>query len=352
MAYRSLREFLDRLERAGELVRVREPVDLRLDMAALADRAAKQEGPALLFERPSSGELPVAMNLFGTRRRTSWALSCEDFEEPARELRELLHLAPPQGLWEKLKMIPRLGKLASYTPRHVSGGPVQEVVDREPDLSRLPVLTTWPHDGGPFVTLPQVITRDPETGIRNVGMYRLQVLGPRRLAMHWQLHKTATAHYRGYKKKGERMPVAIALGGDPALTYCASAPLPPNVDEYLFAGFLRGEAVQLVKGIATGLDVPADVELLIAPLAGVGPKWPLSSEILAPILAWYVVDDFQSAVNLSIDLNFYGGVGHTCVIYSRDDAKIREYGLRMPAGRLRIRAPRCMIPRRRLRSIE
>ncbi len=278
MAYRSLREFLDRLDRAGELVRVTDPVDPVLEMAALADRAAKQGGPALLFENPRSGKLPVAMNLFGTRRRTSWALSTSDFEEHAEALRALLHMAPPQSFWEKLKLLPRLGKLAAMTPKHVSSGACQEVVDREPDLGILPVLTTWPHDGGPFVTLPQVITRDPETGIRNVGMYRLQVLGPRRLAMHWQLHKTATAHYRAYQKRGERMPVAIALGGDPALTYCASAPLPPNVDEYLFAGFLRGEAVQLVKGVATGLDVPADAEIVIegfvdtsAPLVREGP---------------------------------------------------------------------------------
>jgi 4-hydroxy-3-polyprenylbenzoate decarboxylase len=278
MSYRSLAEFLGRLEKAGELVRVREKVDPVLEMAALADRAAKQGGPALLFENPASGAFPVAMNLFGTRRRTSWALSSEDFEDHARELRALLRMAPPQSLWEKLKMLPKLGRLASMTPRHVGSGASQEVVDREPDLGRLPVLTTWPHDGGPFVTLPQVITRDPDTGIRNVGMYRLQVLGPRRLAMHWQLHKTATAHYRGYKKRGERMPVAIALGGDPALTYCASAPLPPNVDEYLFAGFLRGEAVRMVRGVAVDLDVPADADLVIegfvdtaAPLVREGP---------------------------------------------------------------------------------
>src|SRR5512138_2820020 len=214
MAYRSLAEFLSRLESAGELVRVRERVDPVLEMAAIADRAAKQGGPAFLFENPATGKFPVAMNLFGTRRRTSWALSCDDFEEHAAELRALLRTAPPQSFWEKLKLLPKLGKLASMTPRHVGAGASQEVVDREPDLRRLPVLTTWPHDGGPFLTLPQVITRDPENGTRNVGMYRLQVLGPRRLAMHWQIHKTATAHYRGYKKKGERMPVAIALGGD------------------------------------------------------------------------------------------------------------------------------------------
>ncbi|HYG66650.1 MAG TPA: menaquinone biosynthesis decarboxylase [Anaeromyxobacteraceae bacterium] len=278
MAYRSLRAFLDRLDRAGELVRVEEAVDPVLEMAALADRAAKQEGPALLFTRPKTGAFPVAMNLFGTRRRTSWALSVDDYEAHAAEIRGLLRMAPPQGLWEKLKMLPKLGRLASMTPKHVSSGACQEVVIREPDLGILPVLTTWPHDAGAFVTLPQVITRDPETGIRNVGMYRLQVLGPRRLAMHWQLHKTATAHYRGYRKRGERMPVAIALGGDPALTYCASAPLPPNVDEYLFAGFLRGEAVPLVKGVATGLDVPADADIVIegfvdtsAPLVREGP---------------------------------------------------------------------------------
>jgi len=278
MAYRSLRQFLDRLEQAGELLRVKEPVDTRLEMAALADRAAKQGGPALLFERPGSGQLPVAMNLFGTRRRTSWALSCDDFEEHAAELRSLLKMAPPQGLWEKLKMLPKLGKLATLTPKHVSDGPVQEIVEREPDLSTLPVLTTWPHDGGPFITLPQVVTRDPETGLRNVGMYRIQVLGPRRLAMHWQLHKTATAHYRAYRRRGEKMPVAIALGGDPALTWSASAPLPPGVDEYLFAGFLRKEGVPLLKGVTVDLEYPAEADLVIegfvdtaAPLVREGP---------------------------------------------------------------------------------
>jgi len=278
MAYRSLSEFLDRLERAGELVRVRETVDPVLEMAALADRAAKQGGPALLFERPARGRFPVAMNLFGTRRRTSWALSCDDFQEHADELAALLKTAPPQGFWEKLKMLPRLGKLAMLTPRHVSSGPVQEVVNREPDLADLPVLTTWPHDAGPFVTLPQVITRDPESGARNVGMYRLQIIGPRRLAMHWQLHKTATAHYRAYRKRKERMPVAIALGGDPALGYCASAPLPPGIDEALLAGFLRKEPVSLVKGATVDLEYPADADIVIegfvdtaAPLVREGP---------------------------------------------------------------------------------
>ncbi|HZZ84053.1 MAG TPA: menaquinone biosynthesis decarboxylase [Anaeromyxobacteraceae bacterium] len=278
MAYRSLSEFLARLEGAGELVRVKEPVDPVLEMAALADRAAKQGGPALLFEKPSRGSLPVAMNLFGTRRRTSWAFSCDDFEERAEELRALLKTAPPQGLWEKLKLLPKLGRLATLTPKHHADGPCQEIVDREPDLGQLPVLTTWPHDGGPFITLPQVVTRDPETGLRNVGMYRLQVLGPRRLAMHWQLHKTATAHYRAWQKRGEKMPVAIGLGGDPTLTYAASAPLPPGVDEYLFAGFLRGEGVPLAKCVTVPLEVPAEADLVIegwvdtsAPLVREGP---------------------------------------------------------------------------------
>ncbi len=278
MAHRSLRSFLEQLERAGELARVREAVDPVLEMAALADRAAKQGGPALLFESPKSGALPVAMNLFGTERRMAWALSCESLDEPAEELRRLLHMTPPASFWETLKMLPRLGKLAAYLPRHVSDGPVREVVDREPDLSRLPVLTTWPHDGGPVVTLPQAVTRDPETGLRNVGMYRLQVLGPRRLAMHWQLHKTGTAHYRAHKKLGLRMPVAIALGGDPALTYCATAPLPPGIDEYLFAGFLRKEGVPLVRCVTHDLEVPAEADVVVegfvepsAPLVREGP---------------------------------------------------------------------------------
>jgi 4-hydroxy-3-polyprenylbenzoate decarboxylase len=276
MPYRSLRSFLERLERQGELVRVGEKVDVHLDMAALADRAAKELGPALLFERPSRGILPVAMNLFGTRRRTAWALSCEDLEEPAAELRALFHLAPPVSLWEKLKMLPLLGKLAAYTPKHVSDGPAREIVEREPDLGSLPVLTTWPHDGGPYITLPQVVTRDPESGLRNVGLYRLQVLGPRRLAMHWQLHKTATQHFRAYQKRGERMPVAIALGGDPVLTYCASAPLPPGIDEYLFAGFLRKEGVPLMKCLTHDLEVPAEADLVIEGF--VDPKAPLVRE--------------------------------------------------------------------------
>ena len=279
MAYRSLRHFLERLERAGELVRVEDEVDPVLEMAALADRAAKQGGPALLFTNPRGGGLPVAMNLFGTRRRMAWALSCDDLEDPAKELAGLLRMAPPQSLWDKLKLLPTLGRLASYTPKHLSGrGACQELVESEPDLRKLPVLTTWPHDGGPFITLPQVVTRDPETGARNVGMYRLQVLGPRRLAMHWQLHKTATAHYRAYRKRGERMPVAIALGGDPALTYCASAPLPPGIDEYLFAGFLRKEGVPLVRCTTHDLEVPAEADLVIegfvdpsAPLVREGP---------------------------------------------------------------------------------
>jgi 4-hydroxy-3-polyprenylbenzoate decarboxylase len=281
MAYRSLREFLDRLEGAGELLRIRDPVSVDVEMAALADRAAKQGGPALLFESPKDarpGSPPVVMNLFGTRRRTAWALSCEDVEEHASELRSLLRTAPPQGLWEKLKMLPKLGRLASMGPKHVSSAAVQEVMHRQPDVGALPILKTWPHDAGLYITLPQVVTRDPENGTRNVGMYRVQVLGPRRLAMHWQLHKTATAHFRGYRKRGERMPVAIALGGDPALTYVASAPLPPGIDEYLFAGFLRGEAVRMVKCVSHDLEVPADADIVIegfvdvaAPLVREGP---------------------------------------------------------------------------------
>jgi len=267
-----LRAFVAAIEDAGELVRVKEPVSVVHEITEVADRCMKRPdgGPALLFERPilASGvqaAVPVAINLFGSYRRMCLALGVDALDDVGARIAELVSLKVPEGFMGKLAMLPRLAELAKFPPRSVRGGPCQDVVWRggEVDLGTLPILTCWPGDGGPYITLPQVITRDPETGVRNVGMYRIQVLGRNELAMHWQRHKVGAAHWRAMAERGERMPVAVALGGDPASVYSASAPLPPMIDEYLFAGFLRGEPVRLTETIDGALDVPADAEIVL-----------------------------------------------------------------------------------------
>jgi 4-hydroxy-3-polyprenylbenzoate decarboxylase len=267
MPYRDLREFLADLESRGELRRVRAEVDPRLEITEICDRVVKRGGPALFFERPRGSSLPVAVNLFGTARRMAMALGAASLEEVAGRLRELLDLAKarPKGLVGALGLLPRLAELASYPPRRVSRAPVQEVVLRgdDVDLSALPVLTCWPGDAGPFITLPQVITRDPETGERNVGMYRLQVHDRRTLGLHWQRHKGGAHQYRRASGGGRRLEVAVALGGDPATMYAASAPLPEGIDEFVFAGFLRRQGVEVVRGVTVDLEVPAHAEIVI-----------------------------------------------------------------------------------------
>lgn len=273
MSLDHLAAWLARLEAAGELVRIGRPVSVVHEITEIADRCMKSPGggPALLFTRPVLADgrispVPVAINLFGSVRRMSLALGVEDLDQIGARIAELLALKPPQGWRQKLAWLPKLAELAKYPPRPAGGrAPCQEVVLRgsEVDLGSLPILTCWPEDGGPYVTLPQVITQDPKTGVRNVGMYRVQVLGPDRLALHWQRHKVGAAHWREMAARGERMPVAIALGGDPASIYAASAPLPPGIDEYLFAGFLRREPVRLAKAASVELWVPAEAEVVI-----------------------------------------------------------------------------------------
>jgi len=268
-----LGDFLAALERSGELVRVQEPVSVVREITEVADRCMKSPGggPALLFGRPALADgrispIPVAINLFGSERRISLALGVERLDDIGARLAELLAIKPPAGWREKLALLPKLAEFTRYTPRTVSGpAPCQEVVLRaaDVDLEALPIVTCWPEDGGPYITLPQVITQDPVTGVRNVGMYRAQVLGRDRLALHWQRHKVGAAHWREMAARGQRMPVAIALGGDPASIYAASAPLPPNVDEYLFAGFLRRAPVRLARAVTADLLVPAEAELVI-----------------------------------------------------------------------------------------
>ncbi len=293
-----LQSFLALLERRGELIRVSEPVDPCLEASEIADRFVKAgEAPALLFENPTPGAygraagletpaldvdgrpVPLVMNLFATRRRMAWALGCESIDEAVARIREPLDMGPPEdGLWGKLKLLGKARDWGAGLPKTVQGGPCQEVVITGDELRRrglldvMPVLKTWPLDGGPFITLPLVITRNPETGRRNIGMYRLQVHDGMSTGLHWQLHKTGAEHYREHERRGERMPVCVALGGPPVLTYAATAPLPPEVDEALFAGFLTGRPVAWTKAVTNDLQVPAEAEFVIEGYAEPGER--------------------------------------------------------------------------------
>ena len=273
MSLDNLRDFLAALDEAGELVHVRESVSVEREITEVADRCMKSPGggPALLFEHPvlpggAPSGIPVAINLFGSLRRMSMALETPSLDGVGARISELLKVEVPDSLIGKLSMLPKLAELAKFPPARADGPiPCQAVVLRgdEANLQDLPHLRCWPEDGGPYVTFPMVITRDPASGTRNVGLYRIQVQGARELAMHWQRHKVGAAHWRAMAERGERMSVAIALGGDPASMYAASAPLPPAVDEFLFAGFLRRSPVRLAKAITSDLDVPAEAEIVV-----------------------------------------------------------------------------------------
>lgn len=300
MAYRDFQHFLDVLESQGELKRIREPVSPYLEITEITDRVMKAGGPALLFEHvvgpphrlgtvnPMSAVMghpsihtpqhlvgdvakkdfgmPVAINTMGSRRRMSMALSCDDFEEHAGRIAALLKPELPKGPLEALKMLPHLlGEVKSIPPKTVGKAMCQEVVQlgEDVDLTTLPVLTCWPEDGGPFVTLPLVFTHDPNTGKRNVGMYRVQIHSKNTCGMHWQMHKTGMRQMEDAGAKGKRLEACIVLGGDPALTFSAISPLPPGIDEMLFAGFLRRERVELVKAKTVDVMVPADAEIVI-----------------------------------------------------------------------------------------
>lgn len=263
--YSSLRQFIARLESSGELLRISAEFSPRLEIAEIADRMVKNGGKALLFEQTGTG-FPLLINAFASDRRMCLALGIENLEDIGAGIEQLLKqfMAPRPTLIDRIRVLPLLQEVSSWMPRVIhSRGACQEVTMLPPDLGKLPVLTCWPADGGPFITLPAVHTRDPETGIRNLGMYRMQVFGPQLTGMHWHLHKGSANHFTGYKKLGKRMPVTVTLGGDPAYTYAATAPLPENLDEYLFAGFLRKKRVELVKCLTNDLEVPADVDFVI-----------------------------------------------------------------------------------------
>jgi 4-hydroxy-3-polyprenylbenzoate decarboxylase len=259
---RDLRDWIALLEREGELVRVAATVDPKLEVTEIVDRTVRAGGPALLFERPTGAQHALLVNQFGTEKRMCLAFGVESLDDVGARLAEVLELQPPEGLAAKVRGLRTLKSIADSRPKVVRRGPCQEVVLQgdDVDLGRLPVQTCWPGDAGPFITLPAVITRDPRTGQRNVGMYRMQVLGPRSTAMHWQLHKDGRADYLFTEG---RMEVAVALGLDPITAYSASAPLPKHIDELMVAGFLRGEPVQLVQGVSVDLEVPADAEIVL-----------------------------------------------------------------------------------------
>ncbi|NPA90990.1 MAG: menaquinone biosynthesis decarboxylase [Chloroflexi bacterium] len=269
MAYKDLAAFVRRLEKAGELVRVKVPVSAELEITEIADRVMKapsERNKALLFEQVRGYDMPVLINMFGSPRRMAWALGVENLEELRERVARLIKPQLPQGWSEKFRLAAELlPTLRAAGPKRVSKGACQEVVNtQDPSLDTLPILKCWPKDGGRYITLPQVITRDPRTGRRNVGMYRLQVYDAQTLGMHWQIHKGGAEHERVAREVGaERIPVAVVLGGDPAQIWAASAPLPPDIDEYMLAGWLRGKPVELVPCVTQPLEVPADADIVI-----------------------------------------------------------------------------------------
>lgn len=282
----TLQEFIAAIDARGELVRITQPVSVHLEMCEIADRAMKLPGggPALLFEQPvlrdgSISQYPVAINLFGSMTRMALSLGVTQLDEHGDRITKLMDLKVPEGLLGKFQMLPRLLEVAKFPPRMASGTPsCQEIVWRgdDIDLDKLPVLTTWPEDGGPFMTMTAVVSKDPKRGIRNVGMYRVQQMGKQHVAMHWQRHKSGAEHWRQMAEKGEKMPVCIIIGSDPASMYSASAPLPPNIDEFIFAGFLRKSPVKLTKALTCDLEVPADAEIVIE--GYIDPAEPLVTE--------------------------------------------------------------------------
>jgi 4-hydroxy-3-polyprenylbenzoate decarboxylase len=268
MAFKNLDQFIAALESAGELIRIKTYADPRLEMAEITDRVSKTpaQNKALFFEN-TGYDFPVLMNAYGSEKRMCIALGVSRLDDISREIESLFKLlaGPKESILDKLKVLPKLSQFAAWMPKVIRGrGACQEFIMEKPDLNKLPIITCWPKDGGPFITLPVIHTRDPETGTRNVGMYRMQLLDGTRTGMHWHKHKVSARHFQAYKKLNKRMPVAVALGGDPVYAYSATAPLPDNVDEYMLAGFLRKKKVELVKCISQpDVEVPADADFVI-----------------------------------------------------------------------------------------
>jgi 4-hydroxy-3-polyprenylbenzoate decarboxylase len=266
MAYTDLRDFIRALEKQGELKRVPFEVSPELEITEFANRSVKTGGPALLFEKPKGHDVPVLVNAFASMKRMQIALEVDSVDDVARRISEFLQMQMPEGLLGKLKMLPKLGEIGAFFPKIVSSGPCKEVIHRDDlSLDKIPVLKCWPGDGGPFITLPMVFSKNPETGKRNCGCYRMQVYDERTTGMHWQTHKQGAEHYRRMRAAGDvkRMPIAVAIGADPATMYSAILPLPPDIDEMMIAGFLRSKPVEMVKCETVDIEVPAQAEFVL-----------------------------------------------------------------------------------------
>jgi 4-hydroxy-3-polyprenylbenzoate decarboxylase len=266
MAYTDLRDFVRALEKQGELKRIPFEVSPELEITEFADRSVKSGGPALLFEKPAGSQVPVLINAFASMRRMEIALEVSSVDEVAARISEFLEMRMPEGIIGKLKMLPKLGEIGAFFPKIVSGGPCKEVIRREGfSLDEFPILKCWPQDGGRYITLPMVFSKNPDTGKRNCGCYRMQVYDARTTGMHWQTHKQGAEHYRRLRAAGtvKRMEVAVAIGADPATMYSAILPLPPDLDEMMIAGFLRSKPVEMVKCETVDIEVPAQAEIVL-----------------------------------------------------------------------------------------
>ncbi len=266
-AYQNLGEFILELEKAGELLRIKAPVSCDLEITRITDLASKAPGggKALLFEHVRESHFPVLTNAFGSERRICMALGTDSLDSLAQRLDRFVRIGPPKSLRQLARLLPMGIELFRFLPRRTSMAACQEVIYRgeDIDLSMLPVLKCWPQDGGPFVTLPVVITRSLKTGRRNVGMYRLQVFNRNTTGMHWHIHKDGSNYFQEYRKAGKRMPVAVAIGTDPAVTYAATAPLPRGIDEMILAGFIRKRPVRMARCVSVDLEVPAEAEFVL-----------------------------------------------------------------------------------------
>ena len=265
MPHKNLQEFIKKLESTDQLLRISVDVDSELEITEIADRVSKANGPALLFENIKGSQFPLLINAFGSYKRMQMALMCDSFDDIAAKIEAQMKIQPPRSLKEKIGMLLTLKDIAGIMPKKIKRAPCQQRVygSDGPLLDMLPILTCWPNDGGPFITLPIVITKDPDSGVQNIGMYRMHKYDNSTTGMHWQYNKDGNSHFDKYKSLGVRMDVAVALGGSPFVTYAATAPLPPDMDELLFAGFIGSNPIETVKAKAVDLVVPAESDFII-----------------------------------------------------------------------------------------